>query len=161
LKNQTSILILGIILGAIIVYLFMGNQKAKTITEIKYDTITMYLQVPPITIKGKTSYIKTVIPDTVSKLKSDSLLAELECLRLEMSKLNFKEIAVLDTIINQDSINATYEYFSKQWYINLRLKQQEIKTVQQTVYIKESDNSKYWYGGVGLVVGIITGVIIK
>lgn len=140
--------------------LFIDNE-VKTVTQIKTDTLIRYISVPPITIKGKTSYKKVIYIDSSYKQQADSLLLVNRKLMNDLAKMQVREYANLDTIINKDTVNASYELFTSQWYINLRLAQRPVKTEIQTITIEKTitGNEKYYYGLSGFGLGLLIGIL--
>ncbi len=155
--KEITLICLALIIGFLIC-----KETIKPIvkTETKIDTVLKYVEIAPIQIKGHTSYIKTFVPDTSNIKKVDSLLSLLEFYKSELFKLDYKETAVLDTIVNNDTIVAAYETYAKNWFLDIRLSDRPVKVEMVTVTKTETKHNFYYYAG-AFGAGIITGLLIK
>jgi len=161
-NNNISLLIVGLLFGLLIGYLATSKYIKKEVEFItRNDTIIQYEKVPEIKIETKTKFVERQVLDTVNKERAELLFKKLDSVKSELNKFNVREIAKLDTIHNNDTINVSYEYFTKQWYINMRLAERPVKTITNTITVTKtetSDNIYYWSGG-SFLVGVILGVV--
>jgi len=162
-NNNISLLIIGLLIGLLIGYLATSQYVKKDVQLItRNDTIIQYEKVPEIKIETKTKTVERQVLDSANKERTEILFKQLDSVKSELNKFNVREIAKLDSIHNNDTINVAYEYFTKQWYINMRLAERPVKIITNTVTLTKtetSDNIYYWAGG-SLLVGTILGVVI-
>lgn len=162
-KHYTIILFIALVVVSTL-YLFNEcSEPPKPDREIHRETTFVEIKQPPIILEGETKTIVKKKYDTIKetdmKLVND-LIAIRDSLHKELSKF-VKEDIVIDTVIQNDTINFWMDYYTLKYRLSLYKAPLTVPHIVETVTEYYDNRNDKWYAGtIGYLLGIVTVIAI-
>jgi hypothetical protein len=143
MRDYLIIVILSVLFGFVLAYLFFQKnliQRAEEGFTQKADTIVKIVPSEPLIIERvKTKIIYT--GDTIVQTKPF--------------------VAMVDTVVKQDTIFAKYEFPENLFSLNLRRSDDTVRTVMIKTEIMKSESKNWWKSPAVAVAGLVVGYLLR